>query len=247
MGTNPIWKYRIKTQDGIITIYKSRLCVNGMFMRCDPFDTFVPVSQSFIIKIIYALAVIFGVPIHNGDVPSAYVKTTIDSKMMIYMTQAKGFEVKGKENWLAKLKKLLYGIPPAGKHWNDVVKDFLFEIDFIQSIVDLCLFVKQSENGLMLISLTVDDFLDLATNSELRKDIISQLKKKFNYMDNREATWFLGMKITQTKNEIQVDQSASIKSILKKFLEVNPQNVPAVPGKPLMLRDNDEPKVKINY
>ena len=58
------------------------------------------------------------------------------------MTQAKGFEVKGKENWLAKLKKSLYGIPPAGKCWNDVVKDFLLEIGFVQSIVDSCLFVK---------------------------------------------------------------------------------------------------------
>ena len=39
-----VWKYRIKTQDGIITIYKSQLCVNGMFMRCDFLDTFAPVS-----------------------------------------------------------------------------------------------------------------------------------------------------------------------------------------------------------
>ena len=64
----------------------------------------------------YALAVIFEVPIYNGDVPSAYVKAMINPKMTIYMTQAKGFKVKGKENWLAKLKKLLYSIPPAGKH-----------------------------------------------------------------------------------------------------------------------------------
>ena len=142
---------------------------------------------------------------------------------------------------------MLYSIPPAGKRWNDVVKDFLLEIDFIQSIVDPCLFVKQSENSLMLISLTVDNFLDLTTNSELQKDIISQLEKKFDYVDNGEATWFLGMKIIQTKNEIRVDQSVSIKLILKEFPEVNPQNVPAVPGKPLMLRNNDEPKVKINY
>ena len=62
--------------------------------------------------------------------------------------------------------------------------------------------MKQSENSLMLISLTVDDFLDLATNSELQKDIISQLEKKFNYVNNGEATWFLGMKITQTEKEI---------------------------------------------
>ena len=99
----------------------------------------------------------------------------------------------------------------------------------------------------MLISLTVDNFLDLATNSELQTDIISQFEKKFDYVDNGEATWFFGMKITQTKKEIQVDQSASIKLILKEFPEVNPQNVPAVPGKPLTPRDNDEPKVKINY
>ena len=48
------------------------------------------------------------------------VKTTFlhgHSKDKIYMHQPKGYEVKGKENLVCKLKKSLYGLKQAPQKW----------------------------------------------------------------------------------------------------------------------------------
>jgi Reverse transcriptase (RNA-dependent DNA polymerase) len=78
-----LWRYRIKTENGIIMKYKARLCANGATMSCDPHDTFSPVSRITTIRTMMALAAMKGVSIWSGDVPSAYIKADVPPDMVL--------------------------------------------------------------------------------------------------------------------------------------------------------------------
>jgi hypothetical protein len=242
-----VWKYRIKTQNGVITSFKARLCANGMFMQCDHLDTYSPVARATTVRLMFALAAAYGATLHTGDVPSAYVKSRIDPKMTIYMKQPKGFVVKGKEDWLCRLNKALYGIPPAGKLWNDMVRDFLMEIGFEQTVADPCLFVMTKGDEKMFISLTVDDFLEFSTCETMRGDVVAKLVEKFDYKDGGDATWFLGMAITQEYREIAVDQGDYVRTILESHKDLRPQSTPAIPGNVLKPKEEGDKECPFGY
>ena len=56
----------------------------------------------------------------NLEVEQLDVKTTFfhgDLEEEVYMQQPKGFEVKGKDNLVCKLKKSLYGLKQALRLW----------------------------------------------------------------------------------------------------------------------------------
>jgi hypothetical protein len=150
--------------------------------------------------------------------------------MDIYMSQPRGFEAEGREDWYCKLDKALYGIPPAGQCWYDDCSKFLRELGFKQSRADPCLFRKQTDNGHMVISLTVDDFLEFSTSTELQKNTVEALFKKFEYIDNGPATWFLGMGVTQNYDKIQLCQKDFINTIVDEHPGVRTHNTPGVQG-----------------
>jgi Reverse transcriptase (RNA-dependent DNA polymerase) len=246
---NSVWKYRAKMENNYVEKLKSRLCVNGMFMVCDPRDTFSPTAPASSVRMIMAITAILGQTVHAGDVPSAYVKAPIDPKMTIFMSQPKGFKEKGKENWVCKLNKVLYGIPPAGKLWNDVLIEYLLEIGFSQSEIDPCVFSMWSEKheDLMMFSVTTDDFLDFSTCDKMRAKVIGQLKGKFDYLDKGPATWFLGMSVFQTDDFIEFGQEDYIKSIVEGFPDVKGCDEPMGDRVRLEKSQEGEERATIDY
>ena len=57
------------------------------------------------------------------DIKSVYLNSSISED--IYMHQPKGYEEKGAEDKIAKLKKGLYGLKQAGWEWYTTLHDFL--------------------------------------------------------------------------------------------------------------------------
>jgi Reverse transcriptase (RNA-dependent DNA polymerase) len=209
-------------------------------MSCDPHDTFSPVSRITTIRTMMALAAMEGVSIRSGDVPSAYIKADVPPDMDIYMTQLKGFEVKGKEKWYCKLDKALYGIPPAGQCWYDECAGFLKKLGFRQSRTDPCIFIKRDDEGMMVISLTVDDFLEFSTSRKLQEETIAKLTERFDYIDNGPSTWFLGMGIKQDCEKICVSQKDYILTICDEYPEAHKTNCPGDPGSILIEHEGEK-------
>jgi len=52
-----------------------------------------------------------GWQIHHLDVKTAFLNGELQEE--VYVTQPEGFEVKGKENYVLKLSKVLYGLRQA--------------------------------------------------------------------------------------------------------------------------------------
>ena len=67
------------------------------------------------IRLVLSIVAAEGFHLEQLDVKTAFLHGDLDE--YIYMTQPEGFQVKGKENLVCKLKKSLYGLKQAPRQW----------------------------------------------------------------------------------------------------------------------------------
>ena len=68
------------------------------------------------IRMLIALATVYGLEIHQMDVKTAFLNGELQEE--IYIEQPEGFVVYGKEKKVCKLIKSLYGLKQAPKQWH---------------------------------------------------------------------------------------------------------------------------------
>ena len=104
------WVYRIKYKvDGTLDKYKTRLVAKGYVQQegIDYEETFAPIAKMTTVRLVLAVATHHGWPVAQMDVKSAFLNGIL--KEEVYVQQPQGFEIKGKERLVCKLKKALYG------------------------------------------------------------------------------------------------------------------------------------------
>jgi hypothetical protein len=83
------------------------------------------------------------------------------------MQQPQGYEVKGKENLVCRLKKRLYGLKKAPRYWYLKFDRFMTEQGYNRCHSDHCVYFKKLENGSFIILLLyVDDMLVAGSNGK---------------------------------------------------------------------------------
>ena len=163
VGSKWVFKRKIKA-DGSVERYKARLVAQGFSQKAgqDDDETFCPVIQFESIHSIIAMAAQNGMLLHQMDVTSAFLNGNLEEE--VYMKQPEGFEVKGKEHLVCKLKRSLYGLKLAPRCWNMTLDHQLKKMGFVQASSDPCLYIN-SEGELFVIAVYVDDMV-LATKSK---------------------------------------------------------------------------------
>lgn len=129
------WIFKIKrNSDGSINKYKSRLVAKGYVQRygVDYEEVFAPVARIETIQLLINLAATNGWEIHHLDVKTAFLHGEL--KETVYVTQPEGFEVKGSEHKVYKLKKVLYGLKQAPRAWNDKLNKILLGFKFTRCL-----------------------------------------------------------------------------------------------------------------
>jgi hypothetical protein len=67
----------------------------------------------------------------------------VDLEEEIYMQQPQGYEVKGKENLVCMLKKILYGLKKAPRKWSLKFDRFMTEQGYSRCHSDHCVYFKR--------------------------------------------------------------------------------------------------------
>ncbi|KAM1056289.1 hypothetical protein ACFX14_029654 [Malus domestica] len=118
------WVFKLKRDDNM-TRYKARLVVKGFGQKkgVDFDEIFSPVVKMTSIRVILGMAASMDLELEQLDVKTAFLHGNLEDE--IYMEQPKGFEVKGKENLVCKLKKSLYGLKQAPRQWNKKFNSFM--------------------------------------------------------------------------------------------------------------------------
>src|SRR6266496_2962527 len=105
------WVFNEKVGD----IYKARFCAKGFTQQWgeDYEETFAPVAKYTSIRTLIALAAGGNFEIHQMDVITPFLNSEL--KETVYVRQSAGYETPGKEHWVCKLNRALYGLKGSTK------------------------------------------------------------------------------------------------------------------------------------
>src|SRR5271156_1226395 len=169
------------------------------------------------------------------DVKSSFLNGDLHEE--IYMSQPPSFIKKGNEHLVCKLKKTIYGLKQSPREWYSKINAFFLSQGFSRSKNDPNLYIKHSENDIIIIILYVDDLILTSSSNHLIDDIKSKLNQNFQMTDLGLLHYFLGMQIWQTPKGIFLSQSKYAKDLLDKFHmnDANHVSTPCELGTKLMI------------
>ncbi|KAH9307360.1 hypothetical protein KI387_035271, partial [Taxus chinensis] len=212
------WVYRIKEEEGGQKRYKARLVVKGFTQKAgiEFGEIFSPVVKMTSIHIVLSLVAIEYLHLEQLDVKMTFLHGDLEEE--IYMQQSLGYEVKGKEKLVCKLKKSLYGLKQTPRQWYMRFDSFMHEHGYMRCESDHCVYFKKLENGSYIILLLYVDDMFIAGSS--MQDIV-ELKEKlahtFAMKDLGAAKKILGMQIHRDRKNMKL--YLSLEHYINKVLE----------------------------
>ncbi|MCW4346512.1 MAG: reverse transcriptase domain-containing protein [Candidatus Thiodiazotropha endolucinida] len=224
------WVFTVKESSDGSKSYKARYVAKGYSQveGIDYKETFAPTANMTSIRSLMQIAAQHDLILHQMDVKTAYLNAPIDCE--IYMEQAEGFEVPGKEDRLVyKLNKSLYGLKQSGRNWNSLLHSYLQANKFAQSPTDHCVYIQRVEKDIVMIVVWVDDLIIAASNESLLTETKQMLKDKFNMKDLGKLSYFLGIDFKQENGLVKMNQKRYLLKILDRFemVDCKPRSTPS--------------------
>ena len=145
--------------------YKARLVAKSYAQKegIDYNEVFSPVVKHSSIRILLALVAQFNMELVQMDVKTAFLHGDLEEE--IYITQPNGFKVAGKENWVCKLNKSLYGLKQSPRQWYKRFDQFMIGQNYTRSNFDNCVYFRKLQDGSFIyLLLYVDDMLIASRN-----------------------------------------------------------------------------------
>jgi Reverse transcriptase (RNA-dependent DNA polymerase) len=211
---------------------KVRLVARGFsqIYGVDYLDTYAPVVKLASIRILLAIAAIFGLEIHQMDVVTAFLAGELEEE--IYMEQPEGFEVGNREDFVCRLRKSIYGLKQAPRIWNQKIRRFLKSIGFDQTFSDPCVYVNKSTG--IILAMWVDDLIIFGKDMASINALKAQLNEEYEMKDLGELKYFLGIQVHRDRERkiIHLSQPGYNRTILERYGMQNskPANTPLSSG-----------------
>ena len=221
-GKRPLknkWVFKLKKDGNKLVRYKARLVVKGFAQKkgIDFDEIFSPVVKMSSIRVVLGLAASLHLEIEQLDVKTAFLHGDLQEE--IYMDQPEGFEVKGKEHMVCKLKKSLYGLKQAPRQWYKKFDSFMVSHSFQRTAADPCVYFKSYGDDFIILLLYVDDMLIVGQDVEMIRKLKVDLSRSFDMKDLGPAKQILGMAITRDRKagKLWLSQENYVEQILKRF------------------------------
>lgn len=240
------WVFKTKfNEKGEIDKCKARLVAKGYAQRfgIDYTEVYAPVARWDTIRMIIALAAQQNWSIYQLDVKSAFLHGELSE--VVYVEQPQGFEVKGEEEKVYKLKKALYGLKQAPRAWYSRIENYFVKEGFEKCDFEHTLFIKAGAGGTFLIvSLYVDDLIFTGNCEHMFVKFKESMKQEFDMSDLSKMRYFLGVEVMQCTEGIYISQKKFARELLERFGMERSNFVanPIVPGVKLV-KDDDGAKV----
>jgi hypothetical protein len=177
-----------------------------------------------------------GYHVESFDVPGAYLHAHLDhdkrhvmripkslTPYLIMVDEKATNYLQQDGSILVELEKSLYGLPEAGKLFNQLITNILIKSGFKQCGYDKCLFIKVIDGKRCTITIHVDDALMTCNCRVMMDDLYAELIKnkildvtKHPLTDGGSIT-HLGMLIENDKGVFKLSQPGYIEDLLKVF------------------------------
>lgn len=237
------WVYKLKKDpSGAVIKHKARLVAKGYVQKpgVDYEEVFAPVARMDTVRLLVALAAQESWELHHMDVKSAFLNGELQEE--VFVSQPPGYELKGSEHKVLKLKKALYGLQQAPRAWTIKLDESLLNLGFERCPLEHALYLNNAGNACLLVGVYVDDLVITGSSNEEILKFKGQMKNLFQMSDLGLLSYYLGIEVAQTANGITLCQSSYALNILEKrgMTECNPCQVPMEPR--LKLWKSDQAK-----
>ena len=210
-----------RNSDGSIAKFKSRLVADGNSQRQGvDFDrVFSTVIKLTTLRLLLIIANKRKYSLSSCDIRQAFLLAKIEQDLYMRIPPGLPRFDKDGNGLVTKLRKSLYGLRQAGREFNILLVEFLESLNFKRSIIDTCLFIRDTGNVTILLAVWVDDIVIASSSIEARNEFVENLNARFPIEDSPQLDWILGMKVTHKREEriLEISQVLYIDDLLSKY------------------------------
>lgn len=210
--------YAYKDHENILKDYKARIVGRGDLMTKDQYeDTFSPVVRIRTQRVLIAISESKGLKTRQFDCDNAYLQGKSKRKILIRLPG--NWEIKtinGVLTKIVRLDKSLYGMKESGREWYETMRDSFLDDGYTICDSDPCVFFKVLDDGMLcIVSIYVDDGLQLCRDGESMRKEYERLQTKFTISGYRDADYLLSISKETFDGGTVIHQSNYVKSILE--------------------------------
>ena len=240
-----IWAFKRKRfPDGRLNKHKARLCAHGGMQQwgINYWETYSPTVNWISVRFLLTVAEILQLETQAIDFVLAFPQADLD--VPVYMELPAGMEIEGQpKSHLLLLKKNLYGLKQASFNWHKKLKTALEERNFVESLSDPCVFIRDN----MIILTFVDDCILISKDKSVIQEFILSLSngpENFDFTDEGTLSQYLGVDIARLPDGgFCLSQPFLIERIIN-LLQFDPKMTKGVRGNtpasyPLLSKDKD--------
>jgi hypothetical protein len=162
-----------------------------------------------------------GFEITQLNINSAYLYSKVNNNEELYLRPPPGDLLPNlPKGWVLKLKKTIYSVKQAGRHWYKVLCDILFQLGLMCLNFNNAVFFLYQENTLILILTVHVDNITLCTiNKYVGKQFKIALRQHVEITNSGPIHWILGMEVDYDREArtIKLRQKGYIETILKRY------------------------------
>ena len=172
------WTYKIKPgyKDTDETIYKAQFLAKGFSQQpgvdYNEHETYAPVLKHDSLRVLFSIASVLDLELYQFDVKTAFLHGDLDEEL--YVEQPEGFVQPGRERFVWRLKKPLYGLKQSSRKWNEKFNSFLIQLGLTRSTADPCIYFHRGEDvdDVTILGIWVDDILVATRTVEKARAIV---------------------------------------------------------------------------
>ena len=238
---------RKRDDTGRVVRYKVRYVAKGFAQRygIDYDKTTAPTVRLESFRTILHITASMDWDLKQFDIKTAFLHGVLPEDETMFMEQPPGFEAPGKEEWVMKLMKSIYGMKQASRIWNQTFHKAVTEWGFKRIQCEWCVYRRDSPTGTVIFALHVDDILATASTPEETSRFSDFLKTKWEITELGEPKYALGIAITRDRSlrTISLSQTAKIDKLVEEYNQTNARSVdtPMVAGLQLRKPDKSTP------
>jgi hypothetical protein len=162
-------------------------------------ETFSPVSCNDSLRIIMALVAHYNLELHQTNVKTTFLNG--DLLKNVYMTQLKGFVVKGKEHMGCHMRNSIYGLNQTSRQWYLKFDETIRSFGFKENEEDNYIYAKFRSGKFIFLILYADDILLASSDVSLLLETKRFLSSNFDIKDLGEASFVPGIEIHRDRRK----------------------------------------------
>ena len=232
---------------GKVVRYKVRYVAKGFAQKygVDYDKTTAPTVRLESFRSILHIAASLDWDLRQFDIKTAFLHGILPETETMFMEQPEGFEVPGKEDWVMKLMKSIYGMKQASRIWNQTFHKAVSQWGFERIPCEWCVYRRTSPTGTVIFAVHVDDIIATGSSPEEINHFRDFLKSQWEITELGEPKFALGIAISRDRSArtISLSQTAKIDQLVDEFGLTDARHVdtPMVPGLQLRRPDKTAP------